>query len=78
MSVQTTLGFSTALIKMVGGDHGHVEKPLTKAEAKKAMARFESLTRQLLAVPRERLKDEQERYAVQPHRTSIGNALVRP
>jgi hypothetical protein len=42
-----------------GADAG---KPLTKAQAKEAMARFESLTRQLLTVPRARLADEQERY----------------
>jgi hypothetical protein len=40
----------------------NIEKPLTKAEAKKAMARFESLTRRLLTVSRDRLQDEQERY----------------
>ena len=37
-------------------------KLLTKAQAKETMARFESLTRQLLTVPRARLQDEQERY----------------
>jgi hypothetical protein len=40
----------------------NVGKPLTKLEAKKAMARFESLVRQLITVPRDRLRDEQERY----------------
>jgi hypothetical protein len=46
----------------LGKDGVNVERPLTKAEAKKAMARFESLTRQLLTVPRGRLQEEQERY----------------
>jgi hypothetical protein len=50
-------------------DKGEVkpEKPLTKAEAKKAMARFESLTRRLLAVPRAQLQEEQERYEKRKH-----------
>jgi hypothetical protein len=38
------------------------QKPLTKAGAKEAMARFESLTRQLLSVSRERLRVEQDHY----------------
>jgi hypothetical protein len=44
------------------------QKPLTKAGAKKAMARFESLTRQLLTVTRDRLRDEQKRYEKRKHR----------
>jgi hypothetical protein len=45
-----------------GNGEATAEKPLTKAGAKKAMARFESLTRQLLTVSRARMQDEQERY----------------
>jgi hypothetical protein len=37
-------------------------KPLTKAEAAKAMDRFKNLTRTLLNVPREKLNAEQQRY----------------
>jgi hypothetical protein len=39
-----------------------VDKPLTKEQATETMARFESLTRQLLSVSRERLRVEQARY----------------
>jgi len=42
----------------------NAEKPLTKAEAKKAMARFERLTKGLLSVSREQLKREEKRYQV--------------
>ncbi len=38
------------------------EKPLTRDQAKAAMARFGSLARDLLAVPRHRLQEEQARY----------------
>jgi hypothetical protein len=50
-------------------DKGEVnpKKPLTKAEAKKAMARFESLTRRLLTVSRVQLQEEQERYEKRKH-----------
>lgn len=41
---------------------GGPEKPMTKAEAAKAMSRFKTLTRHLLAVPRERLKVEEIRF----------------
>ena len=44
-----------------------VDKPLTKAQAKEAMARFESLTRRLLTVPRARLQAEQDRYEKRKH-----------
>jgi hypothetical protein len=37
-------------------------KPLTKGEAKEAMIRFESLTRRLLAVPREQILEEKIRH----------------
>jgi hypothetical protein len=47
------------------------QKPLTKAGAKKAMARFESLARQLLAVTRDRLRDEQVRYEKRKHRRKL-------
>jgi hypothetical protein len=43
------------------------DKPLTKAQAKEAMVRFESLTRQLLTVSRARLRDEQDHYEKQKH-----------
>jgi len=46
---------------------GTADKPLTKAQAKAAMAKFETLTRQLLAVPRARLQDEQDRYEKRKH-----------
>lgn len=42
-----------------------VERPLTNAGAKKAMNRFKNLTRQLLAVPREKFEVEQRLYAKQ-------------
>lgn len=45
-----------------GKGEANAEKPLTKAEAKKAMARFEALTRQLITVSRERLQVEQNHY----------------
>jgi hypothetical protein len=45
-----------------GKSGANAEKPLTKAGAKKAMARFESLARQLLSVSRERLRAEQDHY----------------
>ena len=45
-----------------GKGEATAEKPLTKAEAKKAMARFESLTRQLLTVSRGQLQEEQQKY----------------
>jgi hypothetical protein len=38
------------------------QKPMTKAEAVEAMGRFKTLTRQLLGVTREQLKDEEDRY----------------
>lgn len=45
------------------------EKPLTKAEAKTAMDRFESLTRRLLTVSRSQLQQEQDRHEKGgPHR----------
>ena len=43
-----------------GKGEGNVEIPLTKPEAKKAMARFESLARQIVAVPREKLQEQQK------------------
>jgi hypothetical protein len=39
-----------------------VDKPMTRNQAKEAMARFGALTRDLLAVPRHRLQEEQVRY----------------
>jgi hypothetical protein len=47
-----------------GKGEANAEKPLTKAEAKKAMARFESLTRQLLTVSRGQLQEEQLKYEI--------------
>jgi hypothetical protein len=41
---------------------GAADKPLTRGQAKEAMARFESLTRRLLTVTRQQIQDEQERY----------------
>jgi hypothetical protein len=52
-----------------GADGG---KPLTKAEAKKAMARFESLTRRLLTVSRAQLQKEQERHEERKRQASKG------
>ncbi len=43
------------------------EKPLTKTEAKEAMAKFESLTRRLLAVTREQVKEELARHEKRKH-----------
>ena len=37
-------------------------KPLTKAEAVKAMGRFKNLTRNLLNVPREKIQAEEKHY----------------
>lgn len=48
-----------------GNGEATAGKPLTKAQAKKAMARFESLTRQLLAVSRGQLQEEQGLYEKQ-------------
>jgi hypothetical protein len=45
-----------------GKGEANAEKPLTRAEAKKAMARFESLTRRLLTVSRGQIQEEQGRY----------------
>jgi hypothetical protein len=49
----------------LGKDEESVERrPLTKVEAKEAMARFELLTKGLLRVSHEQLKREEERYQV--------------
>jgi hypothetical protein len=52
----------------------NAEKPLTKAEAKKAMAKFESLTRRLLTVSPGQLQEEQQKYEIdkgaQPRKSS--------
>jgi hypothetical protein len=45
----------------------NVESPLTKAEAKEAMARFERLTKGLLSVSRERLIKEEQKYKSEKH-----------
>ena len=45
-----------------GSTEADAEKPMTKAEAAKAMDRFKDLTRRLLKVPRERLQAEEERH----------------
>ena len=37
-------------------------KPMTRAEAAKAMERFKSLTRDLLKIPREKIEAEEQRY----------------
>jgi hypothetical protein len=54
------------------------QKPLTKAEAKKAMARFESLIRGLLTVSRGQLQEEQERYGNQRQRQRKPSKLRHP
>lgn len=45
-----------------GKGEANAERPLTKAGAKKAMARFESLARKLLTVSPRQLQKEQESY----------------
>jgi hypothetical protein len=45
-----------------GESGADVDKPLTKEQAKEAMAKFKLLTRQLLSVSRERLRVEQDHY----------------
>jgi hypothetical protein len=45
-----------------GKGEASAEKPLTKGEAAEAMNRFRNLTRQLLAVPREKLEAEMRLY----------------
>jgi hypothetical protein len=50
---------------------GVVEKPMTKAEAAKAMDRFRVLTGRLLTVSREQLAAEEQRYqASKPQKLS--------
>jgi len=46
------------------GDKGtaNIEKPLTKAEAKKAMERFKSLSRDLLRVTPDKLSREERKW----------------
>ncbi len=45
-----------------GKDGATAERPLTKAEAKKAMAKFESLTRGLLKVTPAQLSQEEQNW----------------
>jgi hypothetical protein len=40
-------------------------KPLTKAEAKRAMSRFASLARQLLTVTRDQLQKEERKHKLE-------------
>jgi hypothetical protein len=43
-------------------DAADASNPLTEAEAKEAMTRFESLARRLLAVTQKELQEEQKRF----------------
>jgi hypothetical protein len=45
-----------------GKGEANAEKPLTKGAAAEAMNRFRNLTRQLLAVPREKFEAEERLY----------------
>jgi hypothetical protein len=44
-----------------GKGEASIEKPITKAEAKEEMARFKSITSQLLKVTRKEFQEERER-----------------